>query len=160
MHPHSSGFGFVVMEEPQFLVDWRVTRGPAAGKNPWALRQADRLMDQYRPDAIVLEEWHARGFRRCARIRQLLRAFARHAVARSIEVRTATAAECRAAFAGKQRITNHELAALVAQEYPELSRHLPPVRKLWMSEDRRISLFWAAALATVAMALPARKVLG
>ena len=39
------------------------------------------------------------------------------------------------------------LAALIAKHIPAFERHVPPPRKPWMSEDARMGLFDAAALA-------------
>ena len=45
-------------------------------------------------------------------------------------------------FANKQVI-----AGLIAKHIPAFERHVPPPRKSWMSEDARMGLFDAAALA-------------
>jgi hypothetical protein len=47
-------------------------------------------------------------------------------------------------FANKQM-----LAGLIAKHIPAFERHVPPPRKPWMSEDARMGLFDAAALALV-----------
>jgi len=39
------------------------------------------------------------------------------------------------------------LALVIAQHIPAFERYLPPPRKPWMSEDARMGLFDAAALA-------------
>ena len=43
--------------------------------------------------------------------------------------------------------TKREIAEAIVREFPELEPRLPPVRKIWMSEDVRMSIFDAAALA-------------
>jgi hypothetical protein len=46
--------------------------------------------------------------------------------------------------------TKHMLAEIMAKRFPEqLGPQLPPKRKLWMSEDSRMSIFDAVALAMV-----------
>ena len=42
-------------------------------------------------------------------------------------------------------LNKHTLAQLIAKHIPAFARHVPPPRKSWMSEDRRMSLFDAAA---------------
>jgi len=42
---------------------------------------------------------------------------------------------------------NHRLAELIAKHIPAFEQYVPPPRKPWMSEDRRMGLFEAAALA-------------
>ena len=43
--------------------------------------------------------------------------------------------------------TKRQIAEAIAREFPELEPRLPPVRKIWMSEDRRMSIFDAVSLA-------------
>jgi hypothetical protein len=46
--------------------------------------------------------------------------------------------------------TKHALAEIMAERFPdELGSRLPPKRKPWMSEDSRMNIFDAAALALV-----------
>ena len=39
-----------------------------------------------------------------------------------------------------------QIAEAIARSYPELKPHLPTARKLWMSENLRMSIFDATAL--------------
>ena len=39
-----------------------------------------------------------------------------------------------------------EIAQSIAREFPELEPRLPPVRRIWMSEDARMNIFDAVAL--------------
>lgn len=41
----------------------------------------------------------------------------------------------------------HQIATAVVQKFPELAPRLPPDRKPWMSEDPRMAMFNAVALA-------------
>jgi hypothetical protein len=43
--------------------------------------------------------------------------------------------------------TKYEIAVAIAQRFPELAPRLPRFRKPWMSEDYRMSIFDAVALA-------------
>jgi hypothetical protein len=45
--------------------------------------------------------------------------------------------------------TKHQIVSDVAHQFPELARQLPPARKPWMSEDERMAIFDAAALAVI-----------
>ena len=44
-------------------------------------------------------------------------------------------------------LNKQSLAETIARHIPAFARYLPPPRKPWMSEDSRMSLFDAAALA-------------
>ncbi|MBA3568417.1 MAG: hypothetical protein H0W28_03590 [Pyrinomonadaceae bacterium] len=56
----------------------------------------------------------------------------------------------RTIFAEQGVPTKYARAQLIAGQVSELSPLLPPPRKIWMSEDARMSLFEAAALAWIA----------
>jgi hypothetical protein len=43
--------------------------------------------------------------------------------------------------------TKHQIAVVIAGKFPELAPRLPPVRKPWMTEDARMAIFDAVALA-------------
>jgi hypothetical protein len=53
----------------------------------------------------------------------------------------------RQAFAALHASTKYEIALAVVGQLPELMPRLPRFRKLWMSEDERMAIFDAAALA-------------
>jgi hypothetical protein len=57
--------------------------------------------------------------------------------------------EVREVFARVDALTKRDIALAVAKQIPAFERYLPPVRKPWMSEDARMSLFDAAALALI-----------
>jgi len=50
-------------------------------------------------------------------------------------------------FGERRPITKYEIASLLAKCFPVLHWELPPKRKIWDSEDYRMSIFDAAALA-------------
>ncbi|MCX6925726.1 MAG: hypothetical protein NT154_21315, partial [Verrucomicrobia bacterium] len=54
----------------------------------------------------------------------------------------------RRVFCGARRGTKHALAEIIAQRFPEeLGFRVPPKRRPWMSEDFRMDIFDAVALA-------------
>jgi hypothetical protein len=53
------------------------------------------------------------------------------------------------AFAEFGLPNKHSMAELIAKHIPALEHYLPPPRKPWMSEDARMGIFDAAALALV-----------
>jgi len=50
-------------------------------------------------------------------------------------------------WAGSDATTKQEIAIAIAERFPELAPRLPRFRKPWMSEDYRMSIFDAVALA-------------
>ncbi|MDA9473445.1 hypothetical protein XI03_02725 [Bradyrhizobium sp. CCBAU 65884] len=57
--------------------------------------------------------------------------------------------QVRDAFKCYQCPNKQSLAELIAKHIPAFEQYVPPPRKPWMSEDRRMGLFDAAALGLV-----------
>jgi hypothetical protein len=47
----------------------------------------------------------------------------------------------------EERATKYSIAEALAQQFPELAKKLPPHRKAYMSQDERMAIFDALALA-------------
>jgi len=144
--PTTQGFGFVVLEGPETLVDW----GVAHVRTEKTLRTLERvadLLDHYAPDLLVLEDAEAAGSRRRERARKLLQKTAELASRRRVRVKRVPMKAVKKAFAQESVRTKPEIAAAIARRFPELASRLPPRRKPWMSEDERMAIFDAAALA-------------
>jgi len=62
-------------------------------------------------------------------------------------VRLITRRRIRAIGTLPQTGTKHGRAHFLAERFPELQAFLPPVRKLWMPEDDRMSIFDAVSFA-------------
>jgi Holliday junction resolvasome RuvABC endonuclease subunit len=144
--PTSRGFGFVVFEGPERLIDWAVVE-TRKDKQEECLRRVAELMGRYRPDMLVLEDSTGRGSRRCPRVQKFINKVQRLAGKESIATRSFSRAKVRQAFSDSGAKTKYEIATVIAKRFPELALRLPPIRKPWMSEDDRMSLFDAASLA-------------
>jgi Holliday junction resolvasome RuvABC endonuclease subunit len=140
--PTGRGFGFAVLEGTERLIDWGVK-----GKHAKAVRLVAELLDRYPPDIIVLEDVSAGKPRRSARARRLLKSIGVLAARRKIPVRRFRRSRVKAAFLQVNAFTKHQIATTIADHLPILSLQLPPVRKAWMPEDYRMSIFDAVALA-------------
>jgi hypothetical protein len=144
--PISRGFGFVVFEGPEQLVDWSVVETKEDKETRGLCRVAD-LFVRYRPNVLVLEDLVGRGSRRCRRVRKLLDKIERLADKESISVRRFARAKVRRAFSDSGAKTKFEIATAIAKRFPELQPRLPRFRKPWMTEDDRMSIFDAASFA-------------
>lgn len=148
--PVSRGFGFAVLEEGDRLVDWG-TRGARSDKEKTCVNKIAALWERYEPDLFVLEDYAARRCRRSARVRGLLRRIRGAAVRHGLRVRAVPRRAVRKAFASRGARTKDEIARAIAAEFPELALSLPPPRKPWVTEDQRMGIFGAMALAATAM---------
>lgn len=143
--PVAKGFGYVLFEGEQRPVDWGVKEVRGRDKNRGCLRKAAAILDWYRPDVLVVEDMAAA--RRAARIRELVPALRRLARRRGLRTAAVPRTEVRALFAPLGARNKDAVAAAVCRQLPELEPWLPPPRKIWKSEDARMALFEAAALA-------------
>lgn len=144
--PVNRGYGFVVFEGPERLIDWGVAR-VVQNSYSGSLDRIDALIDHYRPDGVILEDCKDKWSRRGLRARRLIGAITRLARARGLELHTVSRTGVRKAFADAGAVTKEEIAAEIASRFPELAPRLPPPRKVWMPEDRRMAIFDAASFA-------------
>ena len=143
--PYSRGVGFAVLEGQACLIDWGL-RTTGRADNAKAARVIGKLIDRFRPDVLVLEDWDSDGARRCARVQKLLDRIAADEGTRVL-VRLVTRREIRAIGPLPQTGTKRGRACFLAERFPELQAFLPPVRKPWMPEDDRMSIFDALSFA-------------
>jgi Holliday junction resolvasome RuvABC endonuclease subunit len=145
--PSSCGFGFVVLEGDEIFVDWGVKK-VTGNKNAQSLKKAEDLIIQYQPAVLVLENTSANGSRRSLRIRTLTHQIIEMTTTRNVKVKLFSRDQVMKAFITEKKGTKQEVAEIIAQRFPvELGSSLPAKRKLWKSEDSRMTIFDAVALA-------------
>lgn len=146
IYPTSRGYAFVLFEGPQSPYDWGVKDIRKKGKNEATLEGVRAPIERYRPDYLIIEEYTEPGSRRSSRIRRLYRMVTHLAESEFIEVSRISRSAIRTCFASVGAKTKYDIAQAVARQIPALAHRLPRLRKIWMSEDPRQSLFDAAAL--------------
>jgi hypothetical protein len=144
--PTHRGFGYVVFEGPDLLVDWgeRNIRGQ---KNAGSVEAVTRLIERYQPDVLVVEDPSSADCRRWPRVQLLIRELGVQAARTNITIRRLSRAGVRKVFGASGASTKYEIARAIASRFPELALRLPPERKPWMSEDARMAIFDASAFA-------------
>jgi hypothetical protein len=147
IYPSTRGVAFVLFESPLSPVDWGVKTVRGALKNARCLSFVSTLLHRYEPGIVVLQNTDVHGTRRAQRIRELNAAFVELVEGMGIETISFSRSEVMRAFVSVGVINKRQLAQAIATHIPIFERHLPPIRKPWMSEDSRMSLFDAAALA-------------
>ncbi len=129
--------------------DWGVKEIRKKNKNERTLDSIKALIEEHRPDYLIIEDYSEKGSRRSSRVRRLYRSLIHLARVEQIEVIRYGKNAIRSCFEPEGAHTKYEIAKTIAREIPELAHRLPRLRKIWMSEDPRQSLFDAAALALV-----------
>ena len=98
----------------------------------------------------MLQDVEAKSSRRASRIKTLNRKIKRVAEKQDIKVKLISGKELRSLLLGDAKGTKQELAETLAMQFPDdLASRLPPKRKTGNSEDGRMDIFDAAALAVV-----------
>jgi Holliday junction resolvasome RuvABC endonuclease subunit len=145
--PSSRGFGFAVIDGSSTLLDWGV-KTSTGDKNSHALKAISRLIEEYAPTVLVMEDCHAAGARRAPRIQALVGAIEKMAVTRKVKMKLFSKVQIRQRSNMNKRATKQEMAEYLASRFPEeLGHRLPRKRQPWMSEDYRMPIFDAVALA-------------
>jgi len=150
------GFAFVLFESPLSPIDWAVKDIRRARKHERSLLGIAELVDRYQPGVMVLQDTSARGTTRVRRIRVLNAAIIELAENAGIETIAFSRGEVMRSFASAGVTNKRGLAEAIATHIPAFERYLPPPRKPWMSEDSRMNLFDAAALALTFFQSPSR----
>jgi Holliday junction resolvasome RuvABC endonuclease subunit len=145
--PSTRGFGFALLEGLNTLADWGV-KTVHGDKNTKSLAKVNELITHYQPDVVVLEDSSSKHSRRSGRIRALSRKIAAVAARRKVSVALFSPEQVRQVFFAEGKGTKYAIAKILANRFPdELGSRLPPKRRPWMSEDYRMNIFDAVALA-------------
>jgi Holliday junction resolvasome RuvABC endonuclease subunit len=146
--PGTRGFGYAVLEGHDTLVDWGV-KSVTGQKNARCLVKVKEMITRYQPDVVVLENTLTKDSRRSPRIRALTKSIVALASKRNVKPELVSCSQMkRVLFVDSGEWKKHDIAENVAKRFPEeLSLRLPPKRRPWMSEDSRMGIFDAVALA-------------
>jgi Holliday junction resolvasome RuvABC endonuclease subunit len=144
----SRGFGYCVMEGPVMLECGK--KKAKGNKNAQAVSKIEKLMNQFLPDVLVLQDVNAAHCRRAPRIKALHRQVVELAEEHKCKVTLFSGKQLRTTLMGDVKGTKHEMAEMLVQKYPsELGGKLPPKRRAWDNDDGRMDIFDAVALAEV-----------
>jgi hypothetical protein len=149
LYLNSRGLSFILFEGTLSPYDWGIFESRGVMKDRQVLDKVNRLFDRYFPDVLVMQDMGPGGTRRASRLEALNGAIGIVARQRGVPVFAYSRAEVYSAFASQGFTNKQTLAGLIAKHIPAFERLIPPPRKPWMSEDARMGLFDAAALAAL-----------
>jgi hypothetical protein len=151
--PSARGFGYAVLEGQESFVDWGVKR-VSGDKHSISLAKVEELVCHYQPNIIVLPDCSGKNLQRIARIQALTVGIISLAERHRITFASFSRNQVKQILLPGSTVTKHALAQALAERFPEeLGAVLPPKRRAWMSEDSRMDIFDAVALA---LAIPKR----
>ena len=140
--PTRQGFAYVLLES-QILIDWGLVH--AAGTVESSARRLDELVLRYKPTAFIIEHHLLSESRRSPRAREFLVSVELLGFSRRVAVERVSHSAVKETF--RDTRTKHDIALLLSDRYPELRTWRPRRRKPWTSEDERMNIFDALALA-------------
>jgi hypothetical protein len=146
---NTRGFAFVLFEGPLSPFDWGVKEVRGRGKHGRCLAKIEGIFGRYQPDILVLQDTSPSGTDRAPRINRLNAAVATLGEGRGMPVYSYSREVVLSAFGYLGAANKQSIAEVIAKHIPAFERFVPPPRKPWMSEDARMGLFDAAALALV-----------
>jgi hypothetical protein len=147
MYPNMSGLCYAVFEGKSSAIDWGIkTAGKAKEKG--LERHAQWLIKVFSPATIILPKRGAVA-PRSDRLQLIVSNIEKLANECGIRVHSYTRSDIQQHFIRHKVKSKDGIARVIARLLPEFVQHLPPWRKKWMSEDYRMGLFDAAALAMV-----------
>jgi hypothetical protein len=143
---NSRGFAFVLFEGPLAPLDWGTVEA-RGDKREKIISRISSLSARYTPHVVVLQDMSPKGTHRPHRIRHLNEAIAKIAVRFALPTAFVSRSQVRQYFAYLGSVSKDAIAAAIAKHIPAFERFLPLPRKPWKSEDARMGIFDAAALA-------------
>jgi hypothetical protein len=153
---HPKRYGYAVLELPAELLDWGVRRQHlrnAPRSLNWARKSVRDLLDRWRPSLIVTKELSK------SRLKRIGASLVAEARRFGIPVRPVREAAILSTFGDGRFVTKYRIAQMLVQRFSFLTFLLPPLRKIYESQDYRMSVFAAVALALTAIAQKLRKTL-
>ncbi len=157
IYPSTRGFAFVLFEGPESPFDWGVKEIKEKHKNTKTLDEIKKLIDRYRPEALIIEDLTNGESRRTSRIRKLYRMLTHLAATEYVDIERYKKSEIKECFGFVGASSKYEIAKAIAIQIPAFAHRIPPFRKPWMAEDPRQTLFDAAALGLTHYALQQRR---
>jgi hypothetical protein len=144
-----SRFGYAVFEIPAKVLAFGVS---TADSPPKVRERISTLIRQFRPSVIVLRKLASQTKRDRYQHGATARIFRKEAQSASIPVEYVSEAAFKNFFRNTGAQNKYEIAALVAEWFPDLAWKLPPRRKVYKPEPWTMSLLDAAALGAAYLA--------
>lgn len=145
--PNARGVAHVVFEAPNSPVDWGICDPRGDRRKQQAIRLIAARIDRYSPDVLILRDRigvrSGRNWRHVA----LVDALEQLAKRKGISIARYSRDQVRQSFISLGSPTRYAIAQAIAKQVPIFETYVPPIRKIWKAEDRRMGMFDAAAMA-------------
>lgn len=149
---HRQRYGYAILEAPAELLDWGVRRRylrHAPRSVTWVRKSLRDLVARWRPSLIVTKELSKPA---TSGLKKIVASLVAEARCFGIPVRPVPESAIRSTFGGGRHVTKYHIAQMLVQRFSFLAFLLPPLRKIYESQDYRMSMFAAMALALTVIA--------
>ena len=140
-------FGYAVFEEPKRLIDWGSSTYPSGeiGAHVASQRVAV-LLKLFHPSTVVIKKDRCTGVRKISVVKDIIKQIRRETASRSTPVVLIGHRTISRVFRIFRVHAKYDIATMLATTFPELLWRLPPKRKIWQGEHRRMGAFDAIAV--------------
>ena len=146
----SRGFGFAVFDGSNKLADWG-TRVRDTSTD--LITKAKRLINSYEPHILALLDPRTPRSRRPERTIEVSDTLVRLARAEGLQPMLIPWTAVQSICGGSSKAEKEQIAAKIAERFPELAPLVPRKRKPWESEFERMNVLDAVALGRTAYVL-------
>lgn len=143
--PSARGVAHVVFEGPFSPISWGAMDVRGDNRSRRSVEGIARLFGRFPPTALILQDMDGASNRPAA-VRMVNDALAVFAETQGVEVALFTRDQVRESFVGQGLTSRQQVAEAIARRIPMFARLVPPPRRLWEAESRRMGIFDAAAL--------------
>ena len=145
--PSVHGIAHVLFEDPNSPIEWGICDPRGDRKKHKAIRGIAALVERYSPDILILRDRTSNRLKRNWRHAALIDALEKLAKRKGISIARYSRDEVRESFGSLGSPTRYAIVQAIAKQVPIFETYVPPIRKIWKAEDRRMGMFDAAALA-------------
>ena len=140
------GLGYAVLEGPNRLLDWGMTR-IRMRYSQRCIERVRSLIERYEPELIVVEDVH-NGFVKGQKARDLIKSAVKIAKQTRVPVREISAHHVFDVFSSSAAFNKDQIAMVIGSRFPGLSYRLPNPRKYQGEGEQywKMSIFDAVAL--------------
>jgi len=144
-YPSFRGFGYAVMEKALEVIDTQVVAIRPVS-NSMALKRMKEIIEYYKPEIVVLEDYRGMGSRKSKRVQKLIDSITKYAEKKKLNLTTYSRANIRFVFSNFNAHTKHEIATVIAENIPLMKNRLMEKRKTSETEKYIASAFDAVSL--------------
>jgi hypothetical protein len=146
VYPNANGFGFVYMENARKLLDFGAVRiNPISNRK--VMERIKQTLEYFRPSIVIALDPEGKFSRTGKRVKNLIKKIVAYAEEENLTVMQYSRDQIRDVFEQFGAVTKYDIAKILLSEFKESEDKAPKERKLWMSEDRNMTVFDALSLA-------------